>query len=462
MKKTIIATSIIVLLGVSYTLSSWYTGEVIESEFANKLTDINYNVNEYTHSLDMDLPDVTIQYSDYNKGVFSTSFRLTLSTQETDKNTVLLDDTVIIYHGPFPWSEIKSGRFSPAMVSLVYQTTQNSNEKLWLAAGNKPFFTLNMLIDYSENINVVASNEALNYHDDDSTIDIQTTENQFFITKNKQSSTLKAEGDIGEISYYDKLTPSIQAKNIHFNGQLLEQDESDYKLEQVLNIEQLLFNTELNIENGTNAVMMNQLKLAIDITKNKTNELTGKAEATVGNVTYGQQQLGKGETTVSLKYSPNIETTVNTQKAAISLDKLLWQTQHGDLNASFLLDIASDYLEFNNLDEDNVILAEVKADLPIRTLGYINAQINNPNINQLSENEIENSIQFIQLFSNLFLAKSPIITLNTNTENTAENRILVDLYYSKEKNVARLKGKTLTLGQFWNAIYDNKLPQLAM
>jgi len=96
MKKTVIAASIILIIGATYTISSWYTGNIIENNIDDKITQITNEINQYKN-----VPDINIQYDDYHKGIFSTSFHLKVNTANLENNkSTIFDDRVTIYHGP--------------------------------------------------------------------------------------------------------------------------------------------------------------------------------------------------------------------------------------------------------------------------------------------------------------------------------------------------------------------------
>jgi len=226
MKKTIIATSIIVILGAGYTIASWYTGSIIENNIDAKITQITNEINQYKN-----IPDVNIQYSDYQKGVFSTSFHLTVNSINLENNkTTIFDDMVTIYHGPFPWNEIKSANFSPKMAAFVYKTSKESNEKLWLAADNKPFMTLNSSIDYSENIKLTANNEPINYNDEETGTNLQTTKNTLSISIDNQLNNIVVKGDVNQLTFKNQ-TNNIDIKNLFFSSKVFKQSNLSYQAE---------------------------------------------------------------------------------------------------------------------------------------------------------------------------------------------------------------------------------------
>jgi len=457
MKKTIIATSIIVILGAGYTIASWYTGSIIENNIDAKITQITNEINQYKN-----IPDVNIQYSDYQKGVFSTSFHLTVNSINLENNkTTIFDDMVTIYHGPFPWNEIKSANFSPKMAAFVYKTSKESNEKLWLAADNKPFMTLNSSIDYSENIKLTANNEPINYNDEETGTNLQTTKNTLSISIDNQLNNIVVKGDVNQLTFKNQ-TNNIEIKNLIFSNKVFKQSDLSYQAEGQFSIEDGIIGNILS-NSDSNCLKLNQLAININATE-QNKKLTGTISASINSLIFGQQDIGKGEMLANYTFPTNYDLIPDTNDESrvnnwfVKLNKLLWKNQQGNLNASFALNIADNHIALNELDEDNLILAEANMHLPLKPLAYLIAQISTYNKSMPDSNDIESATKSIVLISNILLKNSPIIDFNYDPIDGIENGISVDLYYSKNENQARLKGKTVTTSEFWQALNDNKLP----
>ncbi|WP_392551340.1 DUF945 family protein [Orbus wheelerorum] len=463
MKKTVIATSIVVILGAGYTLASWYTGNIIENNIDAKIAQITNQIDQYKG-----LPDVNIQYSDYHKGIFSTSFNLTVNTVnlENHQNT-LFNDKVTIYHGPFPWSEIKSGDFSPKMGAFIYQTSKESNESLWLAAGNKPFMTINSSIDYSENIKLTANNEPINYTNEELGTNLQATKNSLFLSIDNQLNNLVIQGQIDQLTLKNQMD-YLEINHLVLTGNVVKYADLGYQAKTEVSIENgLIGRVNSNNENLNNNDSIKVNQLAININAARQNKrLTGDISSSVNNLFLGQQDLGKGEIlanyTLPLNYDLSAET--NDDKALrnwyVKLDKLLWHNQQGNLSASFTLNVAdNDNMPWDQLDEDNLILAQAKVNLPLKPLTYLAAQISNPQKSMPDDNDIQSVTKSVVMLFGLFLNNSPIIDFNYDPNDEIEDGVSVDLYYSKEENQARLKGKSITTGQFWQALTRNKLPK---
>lgn len=458
MKKSIIGLGIVIILAASYTGASWYTGNVIANNIDDSIQQINSN------SL---FANTSLQYSDYHQGIFSTSFRLQIKlTNHLDDSQPIFNDIITIYHGPLPWSELKSGHFSPAMAAVTLSTTKDSNEALWAAAGNHPFITLNSTISYNGSIDISIRNPPINYIDEQAEISLQTGANQFTVSADKELSNIAINGQINQFLYKDSLyNIKLVSKNLNYSGQLANIPSLTSKISQTIAIEQLsIDNTidgDIDFEHiSDNALTVNNLNISADTNEN-TLPVNGKLAISIDDASFGQQNLGKGEILTSFNIPLiNLSQLNIPQESTIQLNKLLWQTGQGNISADFVLKLQGNIItEASQLDEDSLILAQIKANLPFNTLAYLLAQIDNPDKSLPDEVDISKASQFIKLYTNLFLINSPIIGVHNNDNDSNENSLYIDMFYSKVKKQAKLNGHEVSLGQFWYALSHNKLPQ---
>ncbi|WP_392562322.1 DUF945 family protein [Orbus sturtevantii] len=455
MKKAVIATSIIVILAIGYTVASWCTGNIIENNIDAKVIQITNEINQQQN-----LSKINIQYTNYHKGIFSTSFRLTVDAVNIEKdNTIIFDDIVTIYHGPFPWSEIKSADLSPKMAAFTYQTSKESNQQLWLAAGNKPFVTLSASIDYNENIKLVVNNEPINYTNEELDTNLQATKNSLSISIDNQFNNLAIKGEVNLLIFKNQLN-EFEINNLEMSSKIVKQLDSGYQIKGNLSIDK---GSISQIQPNNNDIKVNQLSINIDAMAQNKN-ITGDISTSVDSLFLGQQNLGQGEMLVNytLPISGDLTAGTNNHLAVrnwfIKLDKLLWQNQQGNFNANFILNITDHNQTWPELDQDNLILAEANMHLPLNPMVYLVAQISNLDKEIPDDIDIESARQSVILFSKILFKNSPIIDFNNEPNNDIKDGIVVDLYYSKDENQARLKGKSITTEQFWLALSQNKLP----
>lgn len=442
MKKSIIAGGIIVILAVGYVGASWYTGNVIQNQMDEKITTLTDKINSSNN-----LSKVEITYSDYDKGIFSTSLNLKIVDLNSEKT--FFNNDVTIYHGPFPWSSIKSADFLPKMAAIYTQLSEQTSKELWQAAGNKPFTTLNLAIDYSENMHLTADNEPLDFQSEKSNLKMKTTKNTLVASVDKDLHNISFESKMDELQLTDTLNDSIKISNVNLTGNFSGTDVVDFKGTQNLTI------GNIGIQKNDTDLTFNQVKVISTSAKNK--NLQDNTLSLMSNqVTYGQEDLGQLE--IQSKYS-FATSEMGDDILDLSLDNLRLQTKQGDLSAIFKIKMIGDALNFNELTEDNVLFMEASSNLPLQQLAYLGAQLSNPDKKEPEEQDIQSTQQAIMMLSQMLLSNYSFVDVNMNNEDSAKNGIFVDLYYSKSENQARLKGQPVTLQQFWQAIAQNNAPQ---
>ncbi|MWP46734.1 DUF945 family protein [Gilliamella sp. Pas-s27] len=165
MKKGIIAIGLIAILG--YVGSSWYTGNIIKHNIDKKIEQITQKIDN-----DQDLFNVIIEYSDYQQSIFSTKLHLTVKLASKnlliDDTKMVFNDNITIHHGPFPITALAEGKFAPQMAWVEYAMSETLSPELWQLAGNQPFITANIGINYREDLTIKLTNKALNLVDSDS------------------------------------------------------------------------------------------------------------------------------------------------------------------------------------------------------------------------------------------------------------------------------------------------------
>lgn len=126
MKKSLVATGVIVALGVVWTGGAWYTGKKLETHLAQM-------VNQANEQLKRTAPEAAIElsYQNYQRGIFSSQLQLVAKPVEGKENpwlkpgqSVVLNEAVD--HGPFPFAQLKSFNLIPAMASV--KTTLVNND----------------------------------------------------------------------------------------------------------------------------------------------------------------------------------------------------------------------------------------------------------------------------------------------------------------------------------------------
>ncbi|KEY58035.1 YdgA family protein [Serratia sp. DD3] len=157
MKKSVVAVSIIVVLGAAWTGASWYTGKLIEQRMGEVVANANNQLNDY-------LPKAGLKLSaeNYQRGIFSSRMRYVLRTNSTSDNAFLKPGDEIAFietidHGPFPLSQLKRFHLLPSMASVYTELENTAKVKpLFEITKGKSLFSANSRVSYSGAINTVA------------------------------------------------------------------------------------------------------------------------------------------------------------------------------------------------------------------------------------------------------------------------------------------------------------------
>ncbi|MEY4922236.1 MAG: hypothetical protein RLY17_953 [Pseudomonadota bacterium] len=119
MKKSLVAVSVIVMLGAAWTGASWYTGKLIEQ----RMSALVNNANGQIRTL-LPKAGVKLTYKDYQRGLFSSQVRYILQADSSVTGETALkngDEIVFIEtidHGPFPLAQLKKFNLVPSMASV--------------------------------------------------------------------------------------------------------------------------------------------------------------------------------------------------------------------------------------------------------------------------------------------------------------------------------------------------------
>ncbi|MGO2435550.1 MAG: YdgA family protein, partial [Serratia proteamaculans] len=120
MKKSLVAVSVIVVLGAAWTGASWYTGKLIEQRMGEVVDNANSQLKVY-----LPKAGVKLGYENYQRGIFSSKIRYVLRADgsvTTDEAPLKAGDEVAfmetIDHGPFPFAQLKKFNLLPSMASL--------------------------------------------------------------------------------------------------------------------------------------------------------------------------------------------------------------------------------------------------------------------------------------------------------------------------------------------------------
>ncbi|HGM5489247.1 TPA: YdgA family protein [Serratia fonticola] len=150
MKKSLVAVSIIVVLGAAWSGTSWYTGKQIEQQMATWVANANQRLQE-------SLPDAGVKLSveNYRRGIFTSQVRYVLHNADRTMQTSgdKMASLVNIDHGPFPLSQLTRLNLLPTLASLHAELENTPIVKpLFDLSKGKPPITADTRIAYNGDI----------------------------------------------------------------------------------------------------------------------------------------------------------------------------------------------------------------------------------------------------------------------------------------------------------------------
>lgn len=450
MKKTVIAASVVAVLVIGYTAASWYTGNKIEENFGQSITHLTDKINQKMDNTDNDMfRNLNISYSNYQKGIFSSTVHLKASFTLFENTTeTFFDNDVTLYHGPFPWNLIASGSFLPKFAAVFYETQESDNTLLWKAADNKPFLTANGIISYNNNVDIVIKTP---------TLDIKNDIDQYQLNMAPTSTLISIENfkkvdfdmNVPQIIFTDLVRESnVEANTIQYHSLSSFDEEQTGNEKGQLSIANLIINNDPN-GSDNNAINIQQLILDTNINE-KANQSVGQLAMTIAKVEFGQQNLGNSELQISYDINSALFDNDMNINSIFNIDKFIWHTSQGDIDGRLALNVNQDLADIDQANEDDVELIDAKLNIPLKTLNYVIAQINNPNKSEPDSSDIQAVELMTQLYLGIIFANSPLIEVKLDENEENIESLLLDMYYSKNDNQARLKGQPLTPGQFWH------------
>ncbi len=203
MKKSLIALSIIVVLGAAWTGASWYTGKLIEQRMSALVDNANSLLKSH-------LPKfrVKLGYENYQRGIFSSKIRYVLRADgsvTTDDAPLKPGDEVafqeIIDHGPFPFAQLKKFNLLPSMASVHTELENTAATKgLFDITKGKSLFTAESRISYGGDTTSTIDVIPLDYQKDKSALKFGGATINADVSRDMKTITLEASSDSAVIS----------------------------------------------------------------------------------------------------------------------------------------------------------------------------------------------------------------------------------------------------------------------
>ena len=131
--------AVVVVAGVAWAGTAWYTGSQIEQKLLSSIEKANAQLNAAAPDL-----DANVRLISFEKGMFSSNARYSLSMPASGVETpngakpstarrevIILDH---IEHGPFPMSRLKSMHFGPVMATSNFVLERSPDAEGWFKA----------------------------------------------------------------------------------------------------------------------------------------------------------------------------------------------------------------------------------------------------------------------------------------------------------------------------------------
>lgn len=208
MKKSLVAASVIVALGVVWTGGAWYTGKKLEKHLSEMVTQANEQIKRTAPEANVELG-----YQNYQRGVFSSQLQLVIKPVAGKENPWLKAGQSVVFnesvdHGPFPFAQLKTFNLLPSMASVKTTLASNDVSKplFDLAKGETPF-EINSRIGYNGDSRSVINLKPLNYEKDAEKVAFSGGE--FTLNADKEGNVVSLSGEaqsglVNAVNEYDQ------------------------------------------------------------------------------------------------------------------------------------------------------------------------------------------------------------------------------------------------------------------
>jgi uncharacterized protein YdgA (DUF945 family) len=149
-----VVVGVVVVAGVAWAGTAWYTGSQVESRLQSSIA----KVNEQFKML-MPGSNAALTLTSFDRGVFSSTAHYSLkvpygAAKEGGASPVTEFDMIdYIEHGPFPLTRLKSGQLVPVMATSHAQLEKNDAVSGWFAATkDKPPVATDVSLAYGGNV----------------------------------------------------------------------------------------------------------------------------------------------------------------------------------------------------------------------------------------------------------------------------------------------------------------------
>jgi uncharacterized protein YdgA (DUF945 family) len=300
MKKSLVAVSVIVVLGAAWTGVSWYTGKMIEQH----MVDVAKNANSQLQS-SFPKAGVNVSYQDYHRGLFSSQMRIVLkpdaaaaaagtSALKTGDEIAFIET---IDHGPFPAAQLKKFNLIPSMAS-VHSELQNTPtlKPLFDVTKGKSLVTADTRVSYSGGSSSAINIIPVDYDKNNSKLQFGGADINVSVDKDLTQLTFDGKSDSIALTSQNQFG---QLEKVTLNGFSLDSDthQGQSKVsvgDQNLTVKQILVNVD-----GKDAASLDNFKLASKFSEDGSN-IQGQQDYTLDALKIQGTDFGSGKLTLKV------------------------------------------------------------------------------------------------------------------------------------------------------------------
>lgn len=173
MKKSTGLVTLVVVLAAAYGGSTWYTGKKTEALVSEKVAQFNTLAAEQMQQMGLS-ESVVMNVLDYQRGVFSSTARYTITIKPSDTEDTPLELTFDdkISHGPLPMSAMALGNFTPvAALSRSTLVKTKDTEGWYKLTGDKTPLWADSLVGFDGAVDTNVHFEAIKHQGNEISVD---------------------------------------------------------------------------------------------------------------------------------------------------------------------------------------------------------------------------------------------------------------------------------------------------
>ncbi|QTC01234.1 YdgA family protein [Alcaligenes sp. SORT26] len=173
MKKSTGLVTLVVVLAAVYGGSTWYTGKKTEALVSGKVAEFNTLAAEQLQQMGMN-ESVVMNVVDYQRGVFSSTARYTITVKPADAQEKPLELTFEdkISHGPLPMSALALGNFTPVAALSHSTLVKTKDTEGWFKlTGDKTPLWADSLVGFDGAVDSNMHFEAIKHQGDEIKVD---------------------------------------------------------------------------------------------------------------------------------------------------------------------------------------------------------------------------------------------------------------------------------------------------